>query len=82
MAFKGAIKVYGFMDCLNPEEPTFLKDLYQEIIIRNPKKVGSSGLRIRAWCLHSLHCGKFQVSKGLWDEDLELVIDVIMTIMW
>ena len=32
---------------LNPEEPNFLifKDLYKEIIIRSPKKVGSSGLR-------------------------------------
>ena len=30
---------------LNPEEPTFLKDLYREITIRNPKKVGSSWLR-------------------------------------
>ena len=30
-----------YLSYLNPEEPTF----YKEIIIRNPKKVGSSGLR-------------------------------------
>ena len=37
---KSKIRLY-----LNPEEPTFFKDLYKEIIIGNPKKVGSSGLR-------------------------------------
>ena len=30
---------------LNPEEPTLFTDLYKEIIIRNPKNVGPSGLR-------------------------------------
>ena len=30
---------------LNPEEPTFFEDLQKEIIIGNPKKVGSSGFR-------------------------------------
>ena len=35
----------GFRVDLNPEQPTFFKDLYKETRIRNPKKIGYSGLR-------------------------------------
>ena len=30
---------------LDPQKPTFFKDIYKEIMIRNPTKVGSSGSR-------------------------------------
>ena len=35
----------GFRVYLEPKKPTFFKDLYKEMIIRNAKKVGYSGLR-------------------------------------
>ena len=38
-------QLYNLKPYLNPEEPTLFQELYKEIIIRNPKKVGYSGLR-------------------------------------
>ena len=39
------VRVLALGVYLNPEEPTFLRTYIKEIIIRNPKQVGSSGLR-------------------------------------
>ena len=42
----GSVKIgIGFRVYLDPEIPYLFKDLYKEIIKRNPKKVGYSGLR-------------------------------------
>ena len=38
-AKRGDCRLSGFRADLDPKEPTFLRDLYKEIIIRSPKRL-------------------------------------------